>query len=134
MDYDEFKRLRRERKFRYNLIGDPTVLNIVYIYPLKQKQVSDIVNQLKEYKYVNKIVIFGSSVTDRCHEYSDLDIAIDIGKAYDEDGFLLDSAKKVFRLIEKITFYKCDVVFIGYEGELVKKAIENGVTVFSRKE
>ena len=52
MDYETFKQLRKERKFKYKLIGDSTVNNIQYIYPLKQKQVSDIVNRLKDYSYV----------------------------------------------------------------------------------
>ena len=48
--------------------------NIDRIYPLKQKQVSEICSRAGQFDIVRKIYVFGSSVTPRCTIDSDLDL------------------------------------------------------------
>lgn len=55
--------------------------NCEYIYPLQQKKAKQILDYLKEDPDVLSITIFGSSITERCHIDSDLDIYVEITKA-----------------------------------------------------
>jgi len=94
--------------------------NCEYIHPLQQRKVSELVNYLKDNENVNKIIIFGSSVTNSCHNYSDVDIYLDlkenkrvINKAFD---FVFD----------KITNFMAD-------DRLMKEINTKGVTVYERK-
>ena len=41
--------------------------NCRYIYPIQQKKVEKMINHLKNNDNVIKIIVFGSSVTSKCH-------------------------------------------------------------------
>lgn len=48
-----------------------------YIYPIQQRKVKILLDELKKNELVKKIVIFGSSITSRCHSGSDVDIYVE---------------------------------------------------------
>lgn len=48
--------------------------NFDRIYPIQQRKVSCLINDLIKNNKIDKIIIFGSSITDRCHISSDVDI------------------------------------------------------------
>lgn len=54
--------------------------NCQKIYPIQQKKVRALLDELEQNKNVNKVIIFGSSVTNRCHIGSDIDIYVDLNK------------------------------------------------------
>lgn len=62
--------------------------NVSLIHPLKQKQVFKLISNLKGNKNINKIVIFGSSVTNRCRTGSDLDFYVDMSEQVDLNKLL----------------------------------------------
>ncbi len=51
-------------------------LNCNRVHPLQQDKIAYIVDNLKSDDNINKIIIFGSSVTDQCHVGSDVDIFV----------------------------------------------------------
>lgn len=76
-DINGVSNLRYEYKHSnsgYKVCIDNAFKNCNKIYPIQQRKVQTIINDLKKDKNVIKIVVFGSSVTDRCHIGSDVDI------------------------------------------------------------
>ena len=57
-------------------IKDPFI-NCERIYPIQQNRVKALVDDLSSDKQTIKIIIFGSSVTNRCHMGSDIDIYVE---------------------------------------------------------
>lgn len=47
-----------------------------YIADIKQKHIENIAEQAKNCKNINRIMLFGSSVQERCSNESDIDIAV----------------------------------------------------------
>ncbi len=99
--------------------------NICRIYPLKQRQVSDIYQAAKAFPEIKRILIFGSSVTPRCRIDSDLDICIDETSG---DG------KKIFdmqKAMGDISGWNCDIVMFGNLGEKMKETVvKEGVVIY----
>lgn len=59
-----------------------TFQNCERIHPLKQVDVQLVVNMLKKYNYVRKVIVFGSAVSMRCHSGSDLDLYVETGDTF----------------------------------------------------
>ena len=53
-------------------------MNCEKIYPIQQLRVLNLISKLKRDKNINKIIIFGSSVTNSCHIDSDLDVYLEL--------------------------------------------------------
>lgn len=64
----------------------------VRVADIKRKYLDNIVESAEECKYIDKVVLFGSSIEDRCTEESDIDIAVfgkePRGKALKSSQFL----------------------------------------------
>lgn len=60
----------------WNLIHEKNreIKNIRKIYPLKQGVVGDIVRAVDGYTAIDKVIVFGSSVTSLCNPWSAVDI------------------------------------------------------------
>lgn len=101
--------------------------NICRIYPLKQKTVAKLFDAALNHNIIEKIYIFGSSVTGRCNIDSDLDICIDADVS---DGMKIYHMQKE---IGDICNWNCDIVMYSNIGERLKKVIqEEGVIVYER--
>ena len=97
------------------------------IYPLKQAEVEKIIEAAGQFSFVNKIYIFGSSVTGRCHIDSDLDICID---ADTRDGMDIYRLQQV---IGEICDWNCDMVMYKNIGNRLKETIaKEGVIIYER--
>lgn len=51
-------------------------LNCQYIHPLKQRALAETIEKAKAFPNVTHIVVFGSALTERCWDGSDLDIVV----------------------------------------------------------
>ena len=64
----------------------------VRVADVKMKYLDNIVESAEECKYIDRVVLFGSSIGDRCTEESDIDIAVfgkePRGKALKSNQFL----------------------------------------------
>lgn len=96
-----------------------------YIYPLKQREVDNIINNMPD--NITKAIIFGSSPTWQCNIDSDIDIAISANGD-------TDSKNLARQLISKQCNYKCDVIFIDdiQEDEEIINEISKGVVIYER--
>lgn len=78
--FDVQKFLIKKVAHKFKIVIKNTFKNISKIHPIQQQRVYDIIEELKKYESVEKIVIFGSSVTSRCTYESDLDIYVVLNK------------------------------------------------------
>lgn len=62
--------------FKQILPEEDRFLSSACIHPLKQRQISELVKKAKYYLPVKRIVVFGSALTLRCHQDSDIDIVV----------------------------------------------------------
>ena len=101
--------------------------NIYRVYPLKQRSVAKIYEIAKNYPMIRKIYIFGSSVTNKCHVGSDLDICIDITA---KDGLM---EYKLYEEIGNASDWNCDILMYHHIGEKLKRQIEKeGVIIYEQ--
>jgi hypothetical protein len=109
------------------------IINLDKINLLKRDLVMDILYSIKDYSFIDKIIIFGSSIRDDCRKDSDLDIAIKWSEeCFDEDYVLKSFTLPVYEIISMKTKGNNDVIPIGYEGNL-KEDIEKGVIVYNNE-
>lgn len=60
----------------YRICTDKPFINTRYIYPQKQRDVSNIISNVESDLNIEYILIFGSSTSNRCHQRSDIDVYI----------------------------------------------------------
>ena len=58
-------------------------MNCQKIYPIQQRKVRALIDDIRENSTPSKIIIFGSSVTEQCHIGSDMDIYAELSKDVD---------------------------------------------------
>ncbi len=66
-----------ENKRKWKICTD-YFTNCEYIYPTQQKKAKQFLDYLSSNPNVKSITIFGSSITDRCQNNSDLDIYVEL--------------------------------------------------------
>ena len=121
------------KNYRYRIVVDnPVAKNIEYIHPLKQKMVNDITNHARKDKFVKRIIVFGSAVTNRCTPFSDLDICIDwFGASHDDDGVYVPETQSMMRFISLNSKGSCDVLsYDDLMNKELKLNIDDGVLVY----
>lgn len=80
--------LKNSTKY-FEVVSNP-FKNANKIHPVQQKNVFKIIEELKKYDEVKKIVIFGSSVTTKCNYESDLDLYVELTKEKNVKTYLVD--------------------------------------------
>ncbi len=98
---------------------DQPFMNCNKIYPIQQKKVASIISSVKNNPNVKRITIFGSSVTDRCHIDSDVDVYIELEK------------------LEHLVFYVNDFVYdlwtnFTVDERMIQEIKKKGVVVYER--
>ena len=59
---------------KWNICIEEPFMNCNKVYPLQQKKVKELIDDLSCDKNVKRIIVFGSSITNRCNVVSDVDI------------------------------------------------------------
>ena len=93
-------------------------LNITKIFPTKQRGVLALVEDAKRKPQVEKIIIFGSSVTYKCNPWSDIDVLV-----YASDYAQLHGSKE--QVYDIIYSFNADET-------LLKEVEKTGVLVYER--
>lgn len=109
---------RKERK-KWKICIDHPFQNCSRIYPIQQQKVSRIVEHLRKNINVKRIIVFGSSVTERCHIDSDVDIYVELN------------------YLEHLTFPAFDFVYDLWTNDTVdermlEEIMKKGVVVYER--
>lgn len=106
-------------KIKFKVCIPNYFMNCEYIHPLQQRKVAELIDYLSKDDNVNKIIIFGSSVTDKCHNYSDVDFYLDLK----EDKRVISKAFDF--VFDKLTNFIVD-------DRLMKEINNKGVVVYER--
>ena len=93
---------------------------------IKRKQVADCINVISKYDFVKRLIIFGSSVTDRCDTNSDIDICIDmIGNTRGLHTYQLGVE------LNKVCENNCDILtYNKLRGKIKNEIDDKGVIVY----
>lgn len=75
--------------------------NCEQIYPIQQNKIAKLLNVLTINSNVKRVIVFGSSVTARCHIDSDVDIYVEL--EYDEKHIINQPLEFVFDLWTNFT-------------------------------
>lgn len=93
---------------------------------IKQKEIEKVIQIAKNTGVVRRLIIFGSSVTEDCHEESDVDICLDISCETSDKRL----HRPMYEFNEACDF-NCDILFYHKLGEKLKKEIDSkGVEVY----
>ena len=75
-----YKKIPSPKKKSWKLCASEPFLSYEKIYPIQQRKVLEIINLAKANPDISSVIIFGSSVTDKCHVGSDVDVYIEAQK------------------------------------------------------
>lgn len=67
-------------KRQWKVCIDAPFENCERIYPIQQRKVRELLDDVVQTSAVKRVVIFGSSVTQRCHQGSDVDVYIEMSE------------------------------------------------------
>lgn len=120
---------------KYKIFYFPIIINndnyeCNRIHPLKQKEVNQIYEYVKNNNDIKKVIIFGSSVNIRCNIKSDLDVAI----LLKEDSFNRNNENIISERIQEITDYNSDIIWLNKldkNSQLYDNIIKYGVIIYS---
>ena len=115
-----YKRKTADQKKEWRVCIQYPFENCEKIYPIQQKKVKQMINNIKEDSNVEKIVVFGSSVQDTCHMGSDVDFYI----------VLKQDQKITFK--ETLSFMYDIWTNYTVDSRMYEEITKKGVTVYER--
>ena len=115
-----YKRKTADQKKEWRVCIQDPFKNCEKIYPIQQKKVKQMINNIKEDSNVEKIVVFGSSVQDTCHMGSDVDFYI----------VLKQDQKITFK--ETLSFMYDIWTNYTVDSRMYEEITKKGVTVYER--
>jgi len=115
-----YKRKTADQKKEWRVCIQDPFKNCEKIYPIQQKKVKQMINNIKEDSNVEKIVVFGSSVQDTCHTGSDVDFYI----------VLKQDQKITFK--ETLSFMYDIWTNYTVDSRMYEEITKKGVTVYER--
>ena len=65
-------------KKQWKICIDEPFKNCERIYPIQQRKVRELLDDLTQDPAVKRVVVFGSSTTQRCHQGSDVDVYVEM--------------------------------------------------------
>ena len=74
--YERAMKKKCDTFVHFPIVVSDDYIDMSKIYPTKQKAVKNIVDQLRSEVSLDKLILFGSSITMRCHKDSDLDFCV----------------------------------------------------------
>ena len=108
-----------------------------YIADIKYKYIQNIVKQAEHCKHINRIMLFGSTLEERCTDKSDIDIAVFGDKT--REKYLVSKEFRDFH--RRVFMYDMDqeydiLYFVDgkkYDG-MIMQSIHNGLEIYRRAE
>ncbi|MBE5859453.1 MAG: nucleotidyltransferase domain-containing protein [Butyrivibrio sp.] len=111
---------------------------IIHVADIKQKYISNIIDAAKKCTFIDRIILFGSSIEDRCTDDSDIDLAI-FGN---QTKYKCLNSKEYRRFAEELYSFddfnqSYDLLYFktgnDYSGILIND-INNGEVLYDRKD
>lgn len=93
--------------YHFPVIVECNEIEMSRIYPTKQKLILDIHNALKPIEDVISVMLFGSSVTMKCTQHSDTDLAIRLS----ENSLTHEVRNYVSEIVQEICDWNSDILW-----------------------
>ena len=118
----------KHQKYEFPVIQDNMNYEAKYIHPLKQKIVNIIYDKIKDIPYLEKLILFGSSITICCNKDSDLDFAILLKTEYND----LEHQNEISEIIQEASGYNCDILWLDKleKNTNIYNNVQRGVTIY----
>jgi len=100
----------KKEAYVFNIIQNTDLLDISRIHPLKQKDAVKIAGIVKNDKRIKQTIIFGSATNITCTIHSDIDIAIELNKEYENN----DVKNEISESIEEAINYEADIIWLDH--------------------
>lgn len=109
----------------------------IHVADIKQKYISNIIDAAQKCVFIDKIILFGSSLEERCTDDSDIDLAIFGSKTkykclnskeyrrFAEDLYSFDDFKQSYDLL----YFKTGKEYGGF----IVEDIKNGEVIYDRE-
>ena len=111
----------------FPVVVDSDCQAISRVHPLKQSQIAKLYDAAKGNKYIKRIIIFGSSVTPKCHIDSDIDICLDLAIPLGPTDTIPDIGLRLFDIL----YDEYDVLYYSQLSEKFKRIIDTeGVVIY----
>lgn len=128
---------RCEHRLRYNLVvQNSRCSNIAKVNPIKQMVIDRLYNYCEVDNSINKVIIFGSAITDRCKFSSDIDICVDWNmQSTNEDGCYTMPVVKSLKGIQHTCNCEIDIIpfdQLDTQYTKIKNNVLKGVTIYER--
>lgn len=119
---DTFVSHNEDDLWDFEIVSDLQYENVNRIHPLKQRDVSLLIQDIQNDPHITGMIVFGSAVRFDCHSMSDLDVLI----VRDDQQIRIDASLSNIQS-------ELDLIFHSKLGERLKKEIQKtGVIVFRR--
>lgn len=106
---DKCNKWDEQRNYRttFPTVHNHSTVPVKYIYPLKQRDIINIHEAVKDDTRINNIILFGSSVTMRCTKSSDIDLSVRLNPDYIDNTVKNDISDK----IQEACNYNADIIW-----------------------
>lgn len=119
---DEYVSHNEDNLWDFEIVSDHPFENVNRIHPLKQRDVSLLIQAVQNDPHITGIIVFGNAVRFDCHSMSDLDVLV----IRDDQQIRIDASLSNIQS-------ELDLIFHSKLGERLKKEIQKtGVIVFRR--
>lgn len=112
----------------------------VLVADIKKDFIEKIIRSAENCPIIDKIMLFGSSITNRCKEGSDVDFAV--FSTMSENDWLLDERGDFFidalyadDIENNLSFQDIDMIYVDSNirsNSLLSKEIDNGIKIYER--
>lgn len=105
MAYERSMKNRYEKQVHFPIVVSDERIDMSRIYPTQQKSVKKVIDELRQEKSLDKVILFGSSITMRCNKDSDLDFCVGL------KNYTMDLKNRVSEKIQEACDWKADILW-----------------------
>lgn len=127
--YKTWEERCRETQYRFKVLAgcETTKFRMERVHPLKQRLVMKIAEYVNNTPEISHVCIIGSAISMKCNIYSDLDLIIQLGSAYNSG----EVKNKVSERIQELSDWNTDILWYDHlsEEDRIYQEIERGLFI-----
>ncbi|MDO4961670.1 MAG: helix-turn-helix transcriptional regulator [Eubacteriales bacterium] len=125
MAYERAVNKKMATVVHFPIVCDDEHIDMSRIYPTKQRLVKSVIDQVRPDKRLNKLILFGSSITMRCCRDSDIDFAVGLADCSDL------AKNEISEQIQTICDWNADILWLDrlVPSERVYMDIQKGMVL-----
>lgn len=123
--YEDALNKKKNREVHFPVIVSDNKVDMSRIYPTRQKMVKNVIDLIRKDKRLSTVLLFGSSITMRCHKKSDLDFAVGLKTCTDSDK------NEISENIQQLCEWGADILWLDRinSSDRIYNDIMNGLVI-----